>query len=182
MSNIFTKKKNSHKTVTKHKWENVGSKETQRNSSSVSNVRNRLSAGGIGSCSTRRTTSRSSQARLMRCRITCRQMHGRRSGSRTICRRWARNCSMAGFFPGRWIHFSLLNSQPALTRNAAASNSLCHVSQHNGEFWRDRLQQQTIWIRCKHMEHIINSGLNKSMRNMGGNKKPQKVKSRPTTK
>lgn len=62
------------------RWSTV----SQRTSSSFSNVRNRFRAGGIGSCSTRRTTSRSSQARLMCCRITRRQTHVKRNGSRTI--------------------------------------------------------------------------------------------------
>lgn len=110
-------------------------------SSSVSNVRNRFMEPGIGSCSINATTSRSLFTLVTCSRTTRRQMHDRREGWRTISRRWLRNCSIAGFFPGRSSHFSSLSFQPAFTRKAATCNSLYHVSQQSGEFLNERLKE-----------------------------------------
>lgn len=50
-----------------------------------------------------------------------------------------RNCSISSVFPGRGSQHSSRSCQPALTRNAAARSSPCHVSQHSGELRIDLL-------------------------------------------
>jgi len=122
---------------------------------SESSIRYRWICNGKGSWVIRGRISRSSDTIRRWLRTVARQRPRRQSGELHSVLTVTRNCSISSVLPGRLSQYSSRNSQPALTRNAAALSSLCHVSQHSGELRIVLLYEHTHTPQmCKSSSHF----------------------------